>query len=387
MKEFKANLGRGIEALEKWIISQEFAGYDPYDALNSPLIQSLSFNHPLLKLAFTQGVKQFPVNLRSILRVPKSENQKALGLMLMGFLKRHALTGDDEYMKLANKMITRLEALKSQGYHGDCWGFHFDWQNRSYCFPKYTPTLVNTAFVIDGYLDAYEKTADQALLHAARRACLFALQDLHISKMKEGICFSYTPMDRGQVHNANLLGARMLARVYSYTGDRELAKTAKDAMNYTVSRQYDEGFWMYGEIDIQQYIDNFHTGYVLECLHDTMKYLKDWSHLNALEKGLDYYAHHLFQDGMPKYFHNRLYPVDIHNIQALITLVKCAHVRDHRELAIETAAWYLNHMQSSKGYFYFRKYQFYMNRTPFIRWGQAWAYHSLTTLQHFIEAG
>jgi hypothetical protein len=35
-------------------------------------------------------------------------------------------------------------------------------------------------------------------------------------------------------------------------------------------------------------------------------------------------------------------------------------------------------MYSGKGFFYFRKGRFLMNRIPYMRWSQAWAFHALT---------
>jgi len=35
-------------------------------------------------------------------------------------------------------------------------------------------------------------------------------------------------------------------------------------------------------------------------------------------------------------------------------------------------------MQERSGYFYFRKNRFITNRIPYLRWGQAWAFHALT---------
>ena len=50
----------------------------------------------------------------------------------------------------------------------------------------------------------------------------FIIKDLHIRKCKNGICFSYTPIDKHIVHNANCLGAAFISRVYKITKDKKL---------------------------------------------------------------------------------------------------------------------------------------------------------------------
>ena len=38
----------------------------------------------------------------------------------------------------------------------------------------------------------------------------------------------------------------------------------------------------------------------------------------------------------------------------------------------------LRHMYSGRGFFYFRRGRLLINRIPYMRWSQAWAFHALT---------
>ncbi|MCJ7580106.1 MAG: hypothetical protein MUP98_06180, partial [Candidatus Aminicenantes bacterium] len=61
----------------------QWAGYDPYDALNSRVFRALPFlNFKMFRLLLTQGVKRCPVNLRPLLIVPKTPNPKGIALFL-----------------------------------------------------------------------------------------------------------------------------------------------------------------------------------------------------------------------------------------------------------------------------------------------------------------
>src|SRR5512145_1787722 len=72
--------------------SNDWAGHDPYDALNSELFKRLPFlDFWLPRLALTQILKRSPVNFRPLLMIPKTQNPKALALFLMALLKMDKL--------------------------------------------------------------------------------------------------------------------------------------------------------------------------------------------------------------------------------------------------------------------------------------------------------
>ena len=93
--------------------ANNWAGYDPYDALNSRLLGYLPFlDFRLFRIGLTQLLKRSPVNIRPLLLVPKMQNPKALALFLMAFLKLEKL-GLLEDKSLIPLMIERLIALRS----------------------------------------------------------------------------------------------------------------------------------------------------------------------------------------------------------------------------------------------------------------------------------
>src|SRR5882672_2820762 len=62
---------------------RHWRGYDPYDALLSPLARwPLLGNSRLFRLALTQAVKRLPINLRPLLGIKGGINPKALALFL-----------------------------------------------------------------------------------------------------------------------------------------------------------------------------------------------------------------------------------------------------------------------------------------------------------------
>src|SRR5256885_5237494 len=147
-----------------------WAGYDPYDALNSRILSAVPFlSTKLPRLVLTQALKRSPVNIRPVLLIKKTQNPKAIGLFLSALLNLSRV-GQLDQESLIEKMIERLIALRSQGLPYWCWGYSFPWQTRTIIVPAGAPNLVCTCFVASALLDAYEQRGDARCLSMAMSA-------------------------------------------------------------------------------------------------------------------------------------------------------------------------------------------------------------------------
>jgi hypothetical protein len=372
------NANEAIDRLREYVESNDYAGYDPYDALNSPAIKLMSCRSKWLRMAFTQFLRRCPVNLRFFMGVKKGHNPKAIGLFLGGYTNLYRINPDPSYLEKIRYLIELLDKLKSDGYSGSCWGYNFDWQSMTFFRPKGTPTVVNTAFIGHALLDCYEHTGLQQALDLAMSIKAFILKDLHRTKQGDTFCFSYTPVDTGIVHNANMLGASILIRLFKYCGDVVCRDEALSSLAYSMQHQHEDGSWFYAETDIQKWIDSFHTGFNLTALRYVLDEGFGEQYRQGYERGVRYYADTFFlADGAPKYYHNRVYPIDIHAPAVAITFFS-GMGDPYRGLTDNVLTWMLNHMQSPRGHFYFRKTRYYTNRIPYMRWSQAWAFFALT---------
>ncbi len=206
----------------------------------------------------------------------------------------------------------------------------------------------------------------------------FILKDLNRHTQGEDFCFSYSPTDTDVIHNANMLGASLLIRLLKYTGDSACEEAALSSLAFSMSRQRDDGSWPYGEAKTQTWVDSFHTGFNVQALKAILDEGFATEFCEGLERGTRYYVENFFlADGTPKYFDDRVYPLDIHasaqGISYLATLGE--RYRAQTEIILE---WMVSNMLSPEGYFYYRKTRYGTNRIPYMRWSQAWAFHALT---------
>jgi hypothetical protein len=394
----------------------DWVGYDPYDALNSKLLGYLPFlDFRVFRIGLTQLLKRSPINIRPLLLVPKMQNPKALALFLMAFLKleRMGLLDDKSLIPL---MIDRLIALRSpqellpRGMQSDslfhrgitrqparssksvkgmtgktssflasqpsgnelsamssepsywCWGYSFPWQTRKVLVPRWAPNLVCTTFVANALLDAYEMNGDQPCREMAASAAEYIVDKLYWTDEGGNACFAYPlPSSRARVHNANFLGAALLCRIHQITGDKDFIEPALKVARFSASKQHEDGSWDYGEDETQRWIDNFHTGYNLCALQSVGQYAETSEFAPNINRGLELYLKRFFREnGAPRYYHDRTYPIDIHSVaQSIITLLALKDLNDNNvKLAHAVFQWAMVNMWDERGIFTTSVYPF-----------------------------
>lgn len=373
-----ADILHTTDRLRSYLESADYAGYDPYDALNSPLIRLLTCKSKFLRMAFTQLLRRCPVNLRPLLGVRKGHNPKGIGLILWGYTRLFEIHKNENHLSTIQALLDRLETLKSSDCSGNGWGYNFDWQSRSFFRPKGVPTIVNTAFIGHALLDCYLSTGLQRALDMAIPIKDFILEDLHRTREGGSFCFSYTPVDTDVVHNANMLGASILIRLAKHCPDSLCEDAALSSLAYSMKYQHEDGFWYYGNNWSYKWIDSFHTGFNLQAIRYFLDAGSAGEYKKAHRRGVEYYRRKFFLgDGTPKYYHDQIYPIDIHSPAQAICFFS-HEGREYEALTDRIVEWMTRNMYSGKGFFYFRKGRFLTNRIPYMRWSQAWAFHALT---------
>src|SRR5260370_2697533 len=208
------------ESLWHWCRAHDFAGYDPYDALNSRLFQTTPFKDSrIARLSWTQLFKRSPLNFRRLALVPAERNPKGTALFALAALADYRRLRTVEAETDARALLDDLLGARLTSESGAaCWGYNFDWQSRSFFAPRGTPTVVPTAFAARAFVEALRAFGDESYLQAARSACDFILGDLNrCEESADEVCFSYSPLDQTRVFNASLLAGEGLAGVGALT--------------------------------------------------------------------------------------------------------------------------------------------------------------------------
>jgi hypothetical protein len=408
-------------------------GWDPYDALSANWIRALA-RAPLLRRIAIQSVKRSPLNVRPLLAVKRMRHTKGLALCASAFARVAGAQSDpggahsgsagaqygteldpraaDVAVGLANELLDRAITCE----HGVGWGYDFDVQTRWGCYRRGTPNAVVTSFVAHALLDVAQlQGGDGRFAAAAQQAVDYACAQLAVQRAGE-TWFAYFAGSQVPIHNANLLVAALIARCADEHGDasehddaeaptQPSGSSARDlelaagALAYTLRHQQPDGSWRYGEAPGLQWVDGFHTAYLLHDLQRWLRHTGEADSLghgvddvpgrdiaDALHRGLDLYLSRLIDpNGAPRASLAARYPIDIHACATAISALSQLDANDPRATptALRVLDWTLAHMARSDGQFAFQRHCHHRDSTPYFRWGNA---HMLLALADVIAA-
>ncbi len=373
-------LAAAIERIRAWGEARDWRGYDPYDALNSPLAPFLTLGRPLGRRLMTQAVKLSPLNLRPVLLVHPEWNAKALALVASGYLRLAMHSGEELAKAGASRWLNWLVDHPAPGSTSTAWGYHFDVQTRFFGYARETPNTIATTFVVQALVEGYELLGDERWAGGARAAGDFLSEAMLV---REGgrTYFRYLRAEQDLVHNANLLACAALARTARATGEESLLEPVGAALATSLAAQADDGSWPYAEASGQRWVDNFHTAYVLESLAHCAASFPEVE--GPLQRGIAYWEKALFlADGTPKYFPDRIHPLDAHSYATAIDTWLALIDRHPRALdrAARLATLLVERMLDRSGYVHFQRRRFWTSKVPFVRWTTAPTFRALAGL-------
>jgi hypothetical protein len=377
-------LVQAIQVLRTWMESRQFAGYEPFDLLNSPYLSAPWAHQALPGILLIQAGKRFcGLRLRRLLKVPPSRNPKALGLCLSAYcdLARSGCDVSAQAAWLKHELI-RLRSPHESDY---CWGYDWDYLSlRGSRLPAFSPNCIASYFCATAMLEMSEVFGDLEALEIAESTARFFASRLNRSfESADEVCFSYTPNDQTLIYNSSALVGVFLARAGSLQSNEHYLSLARKAMVFLKRGQLAAGGWYYGRLRRQRWIDGFHTSYNVCALLDYQQITGDRAFERAMLLGHRYYRTTFFApDGAPRYFHNRTFPIDIHACaQAILHLIAFSSVDPTAlERASKTFHWTMTNMAAPDGCFYYQRHRLWTNRSAYMRWGQAWMLRALAGL-------
>lgn len=374
------NVEASVALIRHWGEERDWRGYDPYDGLTSPLAPTLTFGTALGRRLLTQLVKNSPVNLRPALGIRPAYGAKGIALIASAYARLWAAERDDSARKQAARWLDWLVANSHTTASGIAWTYHFDVQTRFFAYGRDEPNAIATCFATNALLEGCELLDDNRWAAAAERGARYLETELLV--WGDQPYFRYVAAEPDLVHNANLLACATLVHSAELLDDRQGALgrrvVARRALRTSLDAQRPDGSWRYAESPEGDWVDNFHTGYVLESLVRCLDLVPDAE--ERLARGVGYWREHLFlPDETPKYSVARAHPFDSHcYAQAIETwLALVGQVPDAFERAEVAGRLLIERMLDPSGYVHFQVHRLWTNKVPFIRWSTAPAFRAL----------
>lgn len=378
-------------ALNAWCLERNWAGYDPYDLKAEAWHHWLRIECPFKPLRFInrkmidQLERRFPMLLRRLFRISPAVNANTIAMAARSYLAlaptpyAPATSGHLDFC--LDWLLQHSSRPLDSGRLG--WGYPFTWYaglGERTVLPANTPLSVVTSESGHAFLDRHAQQTRADDLQAALACGRLITEEFNRDEGEEGrICFSYGTLDRFHVLNANLNSAAFLTRLATITNDAAMLDLARRARRYSVDLQNDDGSWFYWgppyHHPSMRAIDGYHTGMILQWLETCQHFDPIPSDDERLARGLAFYLDYLFEpSGAPRHTPSSLYPQDVHLLaQGLVTMSTLSNRWPRARQALpRILTWGLAHLRNDDGSFAYRRYANYIDRTPYMRWGQGW---------------
>jgi hypothetical protein len=200
--------------------------------------------------------------------------------------------------------LAALEKTRSPGFDEYCWGYPFDWVTRNGTIARHTPLITTTPYAYEAFLLGYElcgRAEWEQVLGSIARHAFTDIKEFRISP--DSATCSYTPFDGGGVVNAAAYRAFLLTSASRVFANAAYGEAAQRNLNFVLDAQNTDGSWYYAVDGVRDFVDHFHTCFVMKALAKIHTLTGHERCLAALEKGVGYYLTHLFDsDGLPRPF-------------------------------------------------------------------------------------
>jgi len=303
----------------------------------------------------------------------------------MGFAFLYQATGDSSQLENAVHFLTELERSRCGQFKEYCWGYEFDWVWRGGTIKRQTPLITTTPYAYEAFLHVCQvqpRDEWKLILESIARHAATDIKDFQTSETASSC--SYTPFDEGRVLNASAYRAFLLTSASKVFSNEDYWRIAERNLNFVLENQNADGSWFYAVDGARDFIDHFHTCFVMKALAKIHSLTGDTEILEALTKGVSYYLNNLFdEDGLPKPFSKAprltVYQRELYDCAECINL--CLLLRDRfpqLEATLErVVAHILGTWVKRDGSFRSRKLHFGWDNVPMHRWGQAQMFRSL----------
>lgn len=310
----------------------------------------------------------------------------------LGFQNLFHLTGKEEHLAQSVALVDALLSSGSKTENGLGWGYPYTWITGRAEYPPGTPFITVTPYCFEAILGLYHISKEQRYLDALDHISRFTALDLTESPISETeTTAGYGPGDASGVINANTYRAALLLKSSILFEETEYREKAIRNINYVLSQQLEDGSWLYAPDD--QFIDNFHTCFVLKNLYKSYMILNDDRILKAVQSGYRYYRDYLFRENnTPIHFSKMKNPkfrkIEMYDYAEGIALgpLLAPDFSEALGFSCHMAEKLIDSFQLKRGYFITRITSLNTrNKMPYLRWPQAQLFCALTSLLHYLD--
>jgi len=305
----------------------------------------------------------------------------------MGFAYLAQAHKDSGLLDRAIHFLEALERSRCPGYEHMCWGYPFDWVTRNGTIREGTPLITTTPYVYEAFREVSRADSNPRWRRAMLSIAQHAAEDIKDYPFSENASTaSYTPFDKGGVINASAYRGFLLTCASLDLDEPRYMDIAERNVNFVLENQRPDGSWYYA-IDSRDFIDHFHTCFVLKALAKIYRLKPKERYRKAISSGADYYLKNLIdENGLPKPFSKAprmtVYRRELYDYAECINL--CLLLRDRfpglRAVLKSVVDDLLRRWVKDDGSLRSRELKLGWDNVPMHRWAQSQMFRSLCLL-------
>src|SRR2546426_6286290 len=227
----------------------------------------------------------------------------------MGFAALSRVLREPRSHRRAVHFLEVPDQTRCPGFARDGWGYPFDWETRQGTIERGTPLITTLAYVYEARRDVHAVDGDERWRQGMRSIAQHALVDYReIATSPRAASCTYTPSpeDGGGVVNASAYRAFLLTQAGVDFAEAAYFEAADRNLNFVLDAQNFDGSWCYSTDGQRDFVDHFHTCFVLKALAKIEALTNNRECTKAIERGVGYYLKNLFDDeGLPEPFSRR----------------------------------------------------------------------------------
>lgn len=306
----------------------------------------------------------------------------------MGFAFLWQVLGSEEYYRRAVHFLEVLQQTRTEGFKEYCWGYPFNWETRRGTIRAGTPFITTVPYVYEAFEQVYRIDGRQEwfeVMHSIARHAMADYYDIEVSPTSSTCSYDPTPGQPGGVINASAYRAFLLTHAGITFDDEHYRRVGDRNLNFVMESQNADGSWYYSTDGERDFVDHFHTCFVLKALAKIEALTGNPLVTKAIENGVRYYVQNLFdEEKLPKPFSRRprmtVYRRELYDYAECINLAVLLKGRFSPLDDILSRVLPLDGWQKRDGSFRARQLLFGWDNTPMHRWAQAQLFRSLCFL-------
>ena len=363
---FASKLGRGAKALY----------------YRKPLLGTLAVSPMIFSEAFVPSARCLFWKRQ---RLPIADAHYA-----MGFAFLSQILGEEKYYQRAVGFLEVLKTTRCPGFKHYAWGYPFEWATRGGMIKEGTPLITTVPYVYEAFQQVYQIDGDprwREIMRSIADHAFYDYKDLETSPTASSCSYFPLPDDPCVVINASAYRAFLLTKAALDLGEEKYLKVAERNLNFVLETQNANGSWFYSTDGERDFVDHFHTCFVLKALAKIEETTGSSKCRSAIDRGIAYYVKNLFDPhGRPAPFSKAprltVYRRELYDYAECINLGVLLSGRspEFDTICSGVIKDVLKEWQQSDGSFRARKLLVGWDNVPMHRWAQSQMFRSLSFL-------